>query len=211
VSGRPNDQKREAILEAAARAFREDGYYETTMDAEAERAGVSKRTVYNHFPSKDALFDVVTEAMWSHLQPSDEPPPLPDAPVGERLTELAERRLRALLDPELIALLRVVLAESVRAPELARAFVGQRDRDAHLGLRAVLADERERGRLHIDELDLAAGQFWGMVMNPLFWPLVLGLRDVPDEREQKAAVASAVSMFLAHYAPSPRTTPRRRT
>jgi hypothetical protein len=45
-------------------------------------------------------------------------------------------------------------------------------------LKALLEDETARKRLLVEQLDLAAGQFWGLTLGPLFWPLVLGLHPV---------------------------------
>lgn len=194
-----SDKKRAAILRAAAETFRKEGFYAATMDRVAERAGVSKRTVYNHFPSKDVLFDVVTNDLWSRLVPDEEAPPDRHATVDARLRALARRRLDTLLAPELIGLLRVVLAESVRSPELARAYVGVRDRQAQLGLKELLREEVARGRLAIERIDLAAGLFWGLALGPLFWPLVLGLRGPPDETEREMVVGETVAVFLARY------------
>ena len=53
---RLTDRKREAIIQAAIEAFRADGFEATSMDKIAAKAEVSKRTVYNHFPSKEELF-----------------------------------------------------------------------------------------------------------------------------------------------------------
>ncbi|HEX5664228.1 MAG TPA: helix-turn-helix domain-containing protein, partial [Xanthomonadaceae bacterium] len=60
---RLTDRKRAAILEAAVAEFRESGYEATSMDRIAASAGVSKRTVYNHFPSKEVLFTRILEQM----------------------------------------------------------------------------------------------------------------------------------------------------
>jgi TetR/AcrR family transcriptional regulator of autoinduction and epiphytic fitness len=208
-----SDKKRAAILRAAAETFRKEGFYATTMDRVAERAAVSKRTVYNHFPSKDVLFDVVTDQLWGRLVPDEEAAPDRQVSVEARLRAIARRRLDALLDPDLIGLLRVVLGESVRSPELARAYVGVRDRQAQLGLRALLREEVARGRLAIDRLDLAAGLFWGLALGPLFWPLVLGLRGSPDATEREIVVNETVAVFLARYGVSkrrPAGAPRKR-
>ena len=51
---RDTSKKRLAILDGAIRVFIENGYETSSMDRIAEAAGVSKRTVYNHFPSKEA-------------------------------------------------------------------------------------------------------------------------------------------------------------
>jgi TetR/AcrR family transcriptional regulator of autoinduction and epiphytic fitness len=53
---RLTDRKRQAIIEAAIDEFRTAGYETTSMDRIAARAEVSKRTIYNHFPSKEVLF-----------------------------------------------------------------------------------------------------------------------------------------------------------
>jgi TetR/AcrR family transcriptional regulator of autoinduction and epiphytic fitness len=194
-----SERKREAILQAAADTFRQVGFHATTMDAIAERAGVSKRTVYNHFPSKDMLFDRVTDGLWARLVPLVEPPSEAGASVETRLSRLARRRLDSLLDPDLIKMLRVVLSESVSAPELARAFAGYRGRKDLLGLYELLEEEVQRGRLQIEQLELAASLFWGTLLGAVFWPLVLGLRGPPDEIEREIVVRESVAMFLGRY------------
>ena len=54
-----SEQKHLDILEAASNLFKECGFSDVSMDAIADRAGVSKRTVYNHFGSKEALFEAI--------------------------------------------------------------------------------------------------------------------------------------------------------
>ena len=52
---RRHEQTRAAIADAAVALFGERGFAETTMDDVADAAGVSRRTAYRHFPSKDDL------------------------------------------------------------------------------------------------------------------------------------------------------------
>jgi AcrR family transcriptional regulator len=54
--------RREAILAAALAAFSERGYHETSLDAVAERAGISKALIYEHFSSKRELHGALLEA-----------------------------------------------------------------------------------------------------------------------------------------------------
>jgi TetR/AcrR family transcriptional regulator of autoinduction and epiphytic fitness len=206
----PSDQKREAILKAALKTFRSSGFHATSMDEIALQANVSKRTVYNHFPSKDVLFDTITAELWSQLIPNDELPP-PGSSVEARLAGIAHQRVGVLLRSDLVGLLRAVLGESQQTPELARAYVGGRDdRTSALGLRALLVDEVARGRLDVEQLDLAAGQFWGLVLNPLFWPLVLGLRSLPDAEERALVIDEAVTTFMARFGARRRKTNHRK-
>ena len=53
--------RREAILDAARNAFADTGYHETSLDAVAERAGVSKALLYEHFASKRELYVAMLE------------------------------------------------------------------------------------------------------------------------------------------------------
>jgi AcrR family transcriptional regulator len=54
--------RRELILEAARESFAEGGYHRTSLDAIAERAGVSKALLYEHFASKRELHAAMLEA-----------------------------------------------------------------------------------------------------------------------------------------------------
>ena len=56
---RSSARTRQRILEAAYRLFYRQGFLRSGVDAVAEAAGVTKRTLYNHFPSKDALIAAV--------------------------------------------------------------------------------------------------------------------------------------------------------
>ncbi len=61
------DLRRARILEAAAELLEEKGAAGTTLEEIADRAGVVRRTVYNHFPSKEDLFREMLEPMRSHI------------------------------------------------------------------------------------------------------------------------------------------------
>lgn len=125
--GRPPTVKPEQIQAAASRLFLRYGLRQTSMDAIAAEAGVSKQTLYRYYASKDRLFvDVLTgltvgrvEARVSELMPATRL----DRPRAEKVLETLGFRLVAmLLDPTYLALLRVVIAEADEFPELGRHF-----------------------------------------------------------------------------------------
>jgi len=64
----------ERILETADRLFYQHGIRATGVDTIAAEVGISKRTLYNHFPSKDALIAAYLESRASPLPVSDKPP-----------------------------------------------------------------------------------------------------------------------------------------
>ena len=63
----------ERVLAAADKLFYAQGIHAVGVDTIAAEAGVSKRTLYNHYPSKDALIAAYLTARFRHLPPSDAP------------------------------------------------------------------------------------------------------------------------------------------
>jgi AcrR family transcriptional regulator len=61
VLSRTRAARRQRLLDAARETFLRDGYHGATMERVAEDAGVSKQTLYNYFPDKDALFIALME------------------------------------------------------------------------------------------------------------------------------------------------------
>lgn len=64
----PRSARRAQLLEAAQGAFVESGYYAAAMDDIAERAGVSKPVLYQHFPGKLELYVALLDAQCSTLE-----------------------------------------------------------------------------------------------------------------------------------------------
>jgi AcrR family transcriptional regulator len=65
---------KERILETADRLFYLQGIRAVGVDTVAAEIGISKRTLYNHFPSKDALISAYLERRFRPIPPSDKPP-----------------------------------------------------------------------------------------------------------------------------------------
>jgi AcrR family transcriptional regulator len=111
--------KRERVLDAAVEVFLANGFDQTSMDAIAARAGVSKTTVYAHFADKLALFRAVVERSGRSLSVQmDETRLRAGQDPRARLTELVLIVLEATTAPDFLAFLRVMVSESVRHPDL---------------------------------------------------------------------------------------------
>ena len=122
--GRPKTQppeiRRQRILDSAGELFIREGYATTNMARIAEHCGMSKRTLYEMFASKDALFaalvcDVDNEpaelSLWDKNRSSEEA-------LTASLLHLAEW----VLEPRQIGLSRLVIAEALHSPDLAAQF-----------------------------------------------------------------------------------------
>ncbi|MHC9083772.1 TetR/AcrR family transcriptional regulator [Luteimonas sp. RIT-PG2_3] len=195
---RLTDRKHAAILEAAVAEFRASGYEATSMDRIAARAGVSKRTVYNHFPGKEALFTRILEEMLDRGIAGPDLAYRADRPLRPQLMELVGQKLRLLDDVHFVDLARVAIAAGIHSPELARemlARLGDREEGLTTWVRAATAD----GRLKTDDPVFAAMQLQGLIKGFAFWPqLSMGQPTLSPERQQQVG-ASAVDMFLAYY------------
>lgn len=185
--------KRDQVVEAAHRLFLEHGYGATSMDSIAIAANVSKRTVYSHFETKEALFRAIITAFCDRMNcalNSD----FADLPVAERLTQMGRELVELVLHPEASATLRTVVCETEQFPELAMVFweagpLQHLERMAdYLGKSFDLAD---------DDAKLAARQFAGMLKGPFFLPCLLGTEPAPTSKDIQRHVDVAVARFLA--------------
>src|SRR5664279_2720391 len=113
VTPRLTDRKREAIIQAAIAEFRDNGFKVTSMDRIAARAEVSKRTVYNHFPSKDELFAEILLELWECSKEQLELLYRPDQPLREQLREMMTTKMKMLNESSFMELARVAIAETI--------------------------------------------------------------------------------------------------
>jgi len=156
---------RERILIAATELFLAEGYGSTSIEAVASRAGVSKRTFYDRFDDKPDVFAAVVHRIIEHIRPPPEVPLLVGATLPDVLRRLAVLILRAALDPQAIALHRLVNAESVRFPELVRAVASDGSTNEAITLISnLLARDLRNDKLSGENLAFAAQQFIFMVV-----------------------------------------------
>lgn len=190
--------KRQLVLDAAADLFMAQGYGAVSMDAIARAAGVSKATLYAYFSSKEQLFArIIGEACLQNIAVA-EFLPADTADVRAALLAVAGRTLRFLLQERALAIHRVVTSESLRFPELGRAFFDNGPVQFRLVFGEWLKAQTAAGRLSVADTDMAADQFIGLFRNGLHLRATLGLAH-PSEAEIDAVVASAVEVFLRAY------------
>ena len=177
---RLTDRKRRAILDAAAEEFRACGFDATSMDKIAAKAEVSKRTVYNHFPSKEELFAETLVQLFHGSAAALELPYRSDQALRPQLTELMNQKMRMLGDQNFLDLARVAIAEAIHFPERARMIVarlGEREEGLTVWIRAAQAD----GRLKGNDPTFAATLLQGQVKAVAFWPQVtMGMPPLVD-------------------------------
>ncbi|MGA9911371.1 MAG: TetR/AcrR family transcriptional regulator [Paraburkholderia sp.] len=196
---RLTDRKRAAVIGAAIEEFLAAGFDATSMDRIAARACVSKRTVYNHFPSKEVLFAAILRQLWDSSDTGETPAYSACQPLREQLLQLLSKKLSLLNDEAFLSLARVAIAAGIHSPERARDMVarmGEREEDLTVWIRAAAAD----GRLKTSDPMFASQQLQGLVKAFAFWPQVTMGQPPLSSDEQRQVAESAADMFLARYA-----------
>ncbi len=186
AGGRARAGKAEAILEGAMREFLAHGYAATSMDRVASAAGVSKATVYSHFRDKEALFNSLVE----HLA-GERFRRIFGALRAEHGAERAAVTLRRLAlslleiartDEHLVAFMRLIVGESGRFPELARAYVNHLAKPVIENLAGYL---KTRPELKLRDPQAAARVFMGTLVYYIIVQEVLhGRKLLPMKRER---------------------------
>ena len=154
--GRPSDStKREAILDAAQRAFADHGFAATNMDAVAAAAGVSKLTVYRHFSTKAALFAEAVASKCRTILGDIEGLAASGGGPRAALVSAGRAFLGLVLHPDAMAVHRLVAAERGQAPELGRLFYEHAVVTAKQRFTTLVGDLVTRGALAGDPPTIA--------------------------------------------------------
>jgi TetR/AcrR family transcriptional repressor of mexJK operon len=197
-------RKRRAILKAGTTLFLRNGYRGTSMDEIAAIAGVSKQTVYKHFADKRSLFsEIVISTVEEVAEPvHDEVLTLQDSGDLEAdLRRLARQLLGRVMQPRILQLRRLVIAEAGRFPELGRTFYEQGPGRTIAALATAFERLADRGVLQPSEPSLAAAHFNWLVMSiPLNQAMLLGDDEPPAAAELNRYADAGVRAFLAAYA-----------
>jgi len=192
-------RKYRAILDAGKRVFLETGYADSSMERIAKEANVSKRTVYNHFSSKYELFCSVLIDLTRDVMPAgSQELQVDELPVKEALNSLSVHFLQTIYSPDVVALLRMVIAESRQFPELGvTMFDGVISRSMVL-VEKYFKRKAEKGELALSDPKLATAQFIGLLKTDLQLKLLLGKRKRVSLKEIKKVADSCVDIFLCH-------------
>lgn len=196
----PPSPTRQAIMEATVAFLLRKPFEQVSMAAIAEAAGVSRRTIFNQFDSKMALFEEALKQVWGRI---------PMAAITEGGAALDDPRatLRQVgqaisafwLAPDATDIARMVIRESGRHPQLAAQYIELGKRPVTAALVAYLGRAAAAGLLPISDPDLAAKQFIGMINEPLVFLSILGLKENHSPAHAAYVVDEAVTTFFLRY------------
>lgn len=196
---RLTDRKRAAIVQAAVAQFRAHGYEATSMDQVAAAAEVSKRTLYNHFASKEALFAQILVQLWERSVALLDLAYRPDRPLQEQLSALLLQKVAMVSGEDFIDLARVAITATIHSPQRAQDMLLRLAQKENALLTWVRAAQND-GRLKPADPLQVVQQMESLVKGSAFWPQVtLGQPRLETQAQQQLA-ADTAELILARYA-----------
>lgn len=195
---------RERVLAAAFAIFRKCGFSAATTLEIATRAKVSKRDLYALFDSKHAMLAACISERASRMrQPLELAAPIPSSrdAVAATLVDLGKSMLRVACHPDVLTVHRLAIAESDRAPAIARTLDSNGREANHAALAAWLARVQAQGLIGTGDPAGIAAHFIALLWGGLLIQLLLRVRDAPTEDEIESRARTAAKAILTLYAP----------
>lgn len=193
----PRERRQSAILDAAEGLFLEQGYERTSLAEIVKRSGGSLATLYELFGNKQGLLHAIA-SRWGEetaLEPVERDAS-PHQSNAEVLTRYARQQCEVMRSPRAVALLRMLISESLRD----RAFALQIYRDLHVPavdeLSTLFAKWADAGEADIDNPEAAAKLLLSIVVGDSMLHTLAGLQDEWLDNNQ---IEWRLRSFLAYF------------
>src|ERR1700757_636618 len=203
ASSRPTPDSssiRDRVLNAAFSLFRENGFSSTSMLDIVTRARVSKRDLYALFRNKHevlaACISERTERMRRPLDTMISVPQTRDA-LTTLLVEFGVSALKTMCHPDALTVFRLAIAESDRAPEVARTL-DRSAREANIkALTELIRNAQSRGLIAAGEPAVLVARFFSALAGDLLIRLLMRVCEAPAEREIVIRARAAADTVMA--------------
>ena len=195
-------QTRERLRTAAHRLFLQQGYLATSIDAILAEAGISsKETLYRHYANKEALFvDVLSHLTMEQPGFSEKLAALPapqDLPqLSQALKLLAREILSMMSQPGYLPLVRMIIAEAPRFPQLGTLFFSTVTQRGLAILTALLQSAREQQLVADIDFDAVTQMLLGGLLTNVLISLVLGEEAPPPALERADVIVEVIMRAL---------------
>jgi TetR/AcrR family transcriptional regulator, mexJK operon transcriptional repressor len=173
-------QTRERLRAAAHRLFLRQGYQATSIDAILAEAGiVSKETLYRHYANKEELFIDVLRSLTMERPGFSEklatlPKPIDLPSLRQALVLLSREIFSMMLQPGYLPLVRMVIAELPRFPQLGELFFSTITMRGLAMITQVLQQASEQGIIAEVDFDVVTHMLLGGLLTYVLPSLVLG-------------------------------------
>ncbi len=195
-----SELKREAIIDAALQAFTEDGIKGTSMDNIALLANVSKRTVYNHFESKEILVMFLINKLWKQSMVDIDIHYCADQSLTVQLTALLDAQVQLMSSQQYIDMSRMAFSHFFYHQDALKEAVAKfnaQDSALKRWINAAILD----GKLTIEtsQIDTVLVQLHSLIKGSAFWPQMMGYGELLTRDQQLQLIENTIEIFLARY------------
>ena len=199
----PQDERADRIIAAALVVFGERGYADTKLADIARQAGVSTSTVLRCFPSKDEIFrEVVRTTLLGSLSPRDEAPvPARQPSAADAVRALARRYWSTMERPELAAVVRLIIGELPRFPELAVFHATEALERFVRTLERIIEGGIARGELRPVDARAAARTILATLAAHALWFAYPGIYAGITGTDRERAIATTIETLIQTLGP----------
>lgn len=188
--------KHNDVLCAAITEFAQKGMVATTMEAIAKRANVSKRTLYKHYSSKDALFDAVVSLLLARIASLCCVAYDAERDVAVQLKYLAQLSVSLSADEDYLRLSKIVIIESMRSQSRAKKL-DEQFKNCEAGLQVWFIQAKEAGVLGEYDPRFIAALFFGGIKKLTFWDQAIRWQPALPADELEQFIAQTCLLFSA--------------
>jgi len=193
----PRERRQSAILDAAESLFLEQGYERTSLAEIVKRSGGSLATLYELFGNKQGLLHAIAtrwcdEAM---LRSLDDEATNKLSSV-DMLKAYAHRQSELMESPRAVALMRMLISESLRDREFALQIYRDLQVPALDELIALFTEWAATGRAEIDDAKAAARLFFDIVVGDSMLNTLMGVEEEWLDRDQ---IDWRLQPFVAYF------------
>ncbi|MBR0716632.1 TetR/AcrR family transcriptional regulator [Bradyrhizobium liaoningense] len=193
---RSDEETRKIVFDIARHAFAANGFAATSTEELARGAGISTKTLYRLFPNKAALFEAMVADRLDRELSDVQLRGIDHTDIEEGLRAALLACADIALDPDVVALQRIVLQESAGFPDLAAAFYRNGIARTLAALARWLRVQVKRERIRLDNAEEAAGMLIGMVASAPQRAAIYGGVPLPSRREIERRVRTVAALFL---------------
>ncbi|MBE0364200.1 hypothetical protein PULV_a1784 [Pseudoalteromonas ulvae UL12] len=186
--------KHNDVLCAAITEFAQKGMVATTMEAIAKRANVSKRTLYKHYSSKDALFDAVVSLLLARIESLCCVAYDAELDIGVQLKQLAHLSVSLSADQDYLRLSKIVIIESMRSQSRAKKL-DEQFKNCEVGLQVWFTQAKEAGALGDYDPRFIASLFFGGIKKLTFWDQAIRWQPALPEDELEQFISQTCQLF----------------
>lgn len=194
--------KSQRIVDAALAEFSSNGFDGVSMAKIADRASVSKPTLYQYFGDKEQLFAAVLQEGCDHIMM---PLTSPQGNLVDRLWQFSWTYAEFVLRPDMLSLARLVLGECSRRPEIAKAYHDAGPGRALKGLMAFVQECNSLGQLEVDDVELAAHDLWSLILSGPRDHYLHFVTERPTQGELLRSIAHGLTVFIKVYSTDSQT------